>query len=178
MAEAINPDWLNQTISLLDIALSFLKNSANNASTALDAASDAFSAITKEVNALGQSFNKAATPHEKINALMNSSIGQYALLAFRLNNINTSVYGATEAFTSINSTIDATKNAFEKMLRFGQSFVGLIPVVGKLINTKLLDKFALVLNFATETIKFQIDAAQKVTNAFLHISKTGATFGG
>ena len=178
MAEAINPDWLNQTISLLDMALSLIKNSANNASTALDAASDAFSAITKEVNALGQSFNKAATPHEKINALMNSSIGQYALLAFRLNNINTSVYGATEAFTSINSTIDATKNAFEKMLRFGQSFVGLIPVVGKLINTKLLDKFALVLNFATETIKFQIDAAQKVTNAFLDISKTGATFGG
>lgn len=132
----------------------------------------------REIEALSNKLAGANDLQEQMNIVLDDSIGKYGLLALRLNNINTSVYGATEAFTSIIPVIDSSKLAFDRLLKLSGQLVSLVPGIGNFLSSKVLNTFGIALNFATETIKFQIEAAQKVTNAFLDMSKVGATFGG
>lgn len=115
---------------------------------------------------------------EAFNNAIKTDIGQFAQLAFRLTAVNSSIYGTTEAFTSVIPVIDAVKGTFDKLLGFASKLSGALPL-GPISAAarQSLQLFSAGIGFLTDTLKFQIESAQKLTNSFLDIAKNGATFG-
>lgn len=114
---------------------------------------------------------------EAFNKVLKTDIGQYAQLAFRLTAVNSSIYGTTEAFTAVIPVIDAVKGTFDRLLGFASKFVNALPL-GPISAAarQSLQLFSAGIGFLTDTLKFQIESAQKLTNSFLDIAKNGATF--
>lgn len=141
--------------------------------------SDATRSMVENLRNLANQAQAAGSATEAFARVTQDSIGKYALLAFRLTSVNSSVYGATEAFTSITPVIDATKEAFVKMSKFGSAILTAMPLgPARAAAEKSMSMFSAGLDFATESLKFFLDGAQKVANSFIEISKTGASFGG
>jgi hypothetical protein len=75
--------------------------------------------------------------------------------------------------------IEATKSAFDKITKLSSSLINVLPIGAvKAATTKTLTLFSAGLDFAIEATKFQLEAAQKVVNSYLEITKAGANFGG
>ncbi len=131
---------------------------------------------TRDLAELAQSVGQASNSLDALNAVLINGTGKYAALAFRLTDVSSSVYGSTQAFTSIIPVIDATRNAFDKVIKFTSSVVGVLPnlISGPAQRTIML--FSAGLDYATNSLKFQIEAAQKVVDAFTQVTNVGGTF--
>ena len=135
--------------------------------------------VQEKLRHLAQRFETGSSATEAFTNVINDSVGKYALLAFRLTSVNSSVYGASDAFSSITPVIDATKEAFTKMTKFGSTVLSALPIGPlKAGVEKSLNLFTAGLDFAAESLKFYLEGAQKLTNAYIEMTKTGAYFGG
>jgi hypothetical protein len=169
MADPIDPGRLSdvqrEIAALLSGGAALLRESVDEA--------------VNSVRRLAGNFAAGQTATEAFNNTIKDSLGQYALLAFRLSSVNSSVYGTFEAFTSVIPAIEATKSAFDKISKLSSGILNILPLGPlKAATTKSLTLFSAGLDFAIEATKFQLEAAQKVVNSYLEITKAGANFGG
>lgn len=136
-----------------------------------------YNQLEKEIQEVVLAMKNATSATDGFQRILNTNIGSYASLIFKLNSLNTSVYGATDAFTSIKPAVEAVSQGFQKFVDFVASSTRLLGPTLSSVFGKPIQLFKNGLQFATDALTFQIEGAQKVANAFLDVSKVGALFG-
>lgn len=129
-----------------------------------------------DLGELAGSVRQAENSLDALTAVLVNGTGKYAALAFRLTDVSSSVYGSTQAFTSIIPVIDATRAAFDKIIKFTSSVVGVLPNLISGPAQRSITLFSAGLDYATNSLKFQIESAQKVVDAFTQVTNVGGTF--
>lgn len=163
-------------IAAFEAALANLITQVGQLARAMGLPTDAVVGFSDEVRKTAESLRNATSVTDGFFRLLDTQVGQYAQLIFRLNALNSSVYGATGAFTSILPAVTSVSDGFKKLTEFTGKAAGILGQTFGSIISRPLQLFSAGLDFATEALKFQIESSQKVADAFLELSKVGATF--
>ncbi len=160
----------------LEAAIRRLIESVTSLASAVGIPEPVLRQFNDQVREMAEAMQGATSVTDGFFRLLQTEAGKYSQIIFRLNALNSSVYGATEAFTSVIPAVDAVSGGFKKLTEFVGKAAGVFgQTLGSLIS-RPLQLFSAGLEFAVDSLKFQIESAQKVANAFLDLTKAGALF--
>jgi hypothetical protein len=160
---------------MADINLDSLASDAGSAA-------EAAARLADGMNAAAQSSTDTSAALGGLKNYLNSAlqrVGEYggsiALLALRTTSLTSSVYGADKAFTSVVPTLEKMGEGLERLSSLARVLPN-INVAGKAAATAIAGT-SMVFNKLAGVLRFQLEAAQKVADAFVSLNQNGAAFG-
>lgn len=135
------------------------------------------SAATVAQQTVQQLNQRTASLSQSIGTMIGAASG----FVTSLTSVASSVYGADKAFTSVIPTLDAVSSTFSKVLTaFGQMGSGVSAFgfsFGR-ASEAVAGLAATAVDAVTGLLRFQLETSQKMADAAIEVSKSGANLGG
>ena len=142
------------------------------------AVSAALQEAERNIRSLSEALSGSNNVFQATQRVLQTNIGQFIAIGLRLTALGSSAYGVTEAFTGVVPAVDTVTEAFKKVANLSQM---LIPGSAESFQVRRYGQIVTLVNealsFVSATLKFQLEASQKVANSFVELSRQGATFG-
>lgn len=155
-----------------------LQDAIGNSSGAMSESAKKFADMISQISGQASfSVGEMTDTVEHVSKAMTNLSVPLLLLGRRTGQLTAAMYGAEGAFSSTERILSEMSTRLqEKILLLGR-LGGTFPSLGK-ATEGLARIFNFGISVVSDTLSFQLNAAQKVADTFFSITKSGATFGG